>query len=49
MVTELIKLGNLRDLLIVERESLSTSALIQMAKDTAAGLTYLANNKIIHR
>jgi serine/threonine protein kinase len=49
IVTELMPLGNLRDLLRKRREDVSIWELLQMAKDVAAGLTYMKSHKIIHR
>lgn len=48
MVTELLPLGNLKDLLRNQASSFTLPDLIHVAKLAAAGMTYLFNNNIIH-
>lgn len=48
MVTELLPLGNLKDLLRAQASNFKVPDLVHISKLAAAGMTYLFNNNIIH-
>jgi serine/threonine protein kinase len=49
IVTEFLSLGSLRHLLHRDGARVTSSALLLMAKDAAAGMKYLSQNRILHR
>jgi serine/threonine protein kinase len=49
IVTEFLSLGSLRHLLQRDGARVTSSALLLMAKDAAAGMKYLSQNRILHR
>lgn len=48
IVTELLPLGNLRDLLQKNQSNFTQQQLLSVAQQTCAGMTYLASHKIVH-
>ena len=49
LVTELMHLGNLRDVLDRKGENLPWNLRLKLAKDAAKGMSYLHSRKLIHR
>ena len=49
IVTEYLAHGSLRHMLQRPGARVTSSALLLMAKDAAAGMKYLAENQIVHR